>query len=70
MIDCPNEEQDQDQDDNEERKEKYSSKNVKIYKEFYGNNIINERNHSRSTDNQKRSFMGLWTLKLLTKMIY
>ena len=54
LIDCPNEEQeqDQDQDDNEERKEKYSSKNVKIYKEFYGNNIINEEDDENENENE------------------
>ena len=48
LIDSTNEEQDQDQSDDEVPKNKYSSKNVKIYSEFYDNNIINEDDENES----------------------
>ena len=63
LIDSTNEKQDQDQDDNEVQGNKYSSKNVKIYREFCDNNIINEEddenengNDVYTNKNRKKSF--------------
>jgi hypothetical protein len=53
LIDFPNEdqEQEQDQDENEDQGNKYLSKNVMIYKEFLGNNIINEEDDENENEN-------------------
>jgi hypothetical protein len=53
LIDFPNEdqEQEQEQDENEDQGNKYLSKNVMIYKEFLGNNIINEEDDENENEN-------------------
>ena len=58
LIDSPNEEQEQEQeqDDNEEQRNKYSSKNIMIYKEFYGDKIINEEDDEN--ENEKENGNG------------
>jgi hypothetical protein len=60
LIDSPNEEQEQEQeqDDNEEQRNKYSSKNIMIYKEFYGDKIINEEDDENENENEKENENG------------
>ena len=51
LIDSTNEEHDQ--DDNEMQGNRYSSKNIRIYKEFEDNNIINEEDDEKENGNDK-----------------